>query len=45
MDIVIPVGLALVGIFIAWKVLKGLVKLAAIVGVLALAAYVYFGMM
>ena len=43
MDIVIPAGLALIGVVIAWKVFKGVVKMAVIVGVIALAAYLYFG--
>jgi len=43
MDIVIPAGLAVVGVFIAWKILKGLVKTAAILVVIGVAAWLYFG--
>ena len=43
MDLVIPVVVALVGIFIAWKLLKGLVKTVVLVGILVLAAVYVFG--
>jgi hypothetical protein len=43
MNGLIPVGLAIVGVFIAWKVLKGLVKTAAILVVIGIAAWLYFG--
>ncbi|WEK48488.1 MAG: hypothetical protein P0Y56_01180 [Candidatus Andeanibacterium colombiense] len=42
-DILIPAGIAVVGVFIAWKLLAGLVKLAAMVVIVGLAAYLYFG--
>ena len=37
-DLIIPVVVALVGIVIAWKLLKGLIKTVVLVGILALAA-------
>jgi hypothetical protein len=43
MDIVIPAALVIVGVFIAWKVLKGLIKTAAILAVIGVAAWLYFG--
>ena len=43
MDLIIPVVVALVGIVIAWKLLKGLVKTVVLVGILALAALYVFG--
>ena len=43
MDALVPVGIAVVGVFIAWKVLKGLIKTAAILVVIAIAAWLYFG--
>ena len=42
-DLIIPVVVALVGIVIAWKLLKGLVKTVVLVGILALAALYVFG--
>ena len=42
-DLLIPVVVALVGIVIAWKVFKGLVKTVVLVGILALAALYVFG--
>ena len=41
-DLIIPIVIALVGIVIAWKMLKGLVKTVALVGILALAAFFVF---
>ena len=38
MDLIVPVAVALVGIVIAWKLLKGLIKTVVLVGILALAA-------
>jgi hypothetical protein len=35
--------IAVVGVVIAWKVLKGIVKTVVLVGILALAAYFVFG--
>ena len=43
MDLIVPVVVALVGIVIAWKLLKGLVKTVVLVGILALAALYVFG--
>ena len=42
-DLIIPVVVALVGIVIAWKLLKGLVKTVVLVGILGLAALYVFG--
>jgi hypothetical protein len=42
MELVIPVAIALVLVVVAWKLLKGLIKTVALVGIAALAAfYVY----
>jgi hypothetical protein len=38
MELVLPLVVALVGIVIAWKLLKGLVKTVVLVAILALAA-------
>jgi hypothetical protein len=43
MDLIIPVVVALVGIVIAWKLLKGLVKTVVLVGILVLVAIYVFG--
>ena len=43
MELVLPLIVALVGIVIAWKLLKGLVKTVVLVGILALAAVWVFG--
>ncbi|MBO9499622.1 MAG: hypothetical protein J7496_14960 [Novosphingobium sp.] len=43
MDVVVPAGIAVVGVFIAWKVLSGLIKMVAMLAVIGLAAYLYFG--
>lgn len=43
MDVVVPAGVAVIGVFIAWKVLSGLVKMVAMLAVVGLAAYLYFG--
>jgi hypothetical protein len=43
MELVLPLVVALVGIVIAWKLLKGLVKTVVLVGILALAAVWVFG--
>ena len=37
-DLIIPIVIALVGIVIAWKLLKGLIKTVVLVGILVLAA-------
>ena len=41
-DLIVPAVVALVLIVVAWKMLKGLVKTVALVGILALAAYYVF---
>ena len=41
-ELLIPAVVALVLIVVAWKMLKGLVKTVALVGILALAAYYVF---
>jgi hypothetical protein len=43
MELVLPLFVALVGIVIAWKLLKGLVKTVVLVGILALAAVYVLG--
>ena len=42
-DLIIPVVVALIGVVIAWKLLKGLVRTVVLVGILALAALYVFG--
>ena len=41
-DLIIPIVIALVGVVIAWKLLKGLIKTVVLVGILALAAWWVF---
>ena len=41
-DLIVPVAVALVLIVVAWKMLKGLVKTVALVGILAVAAFYVF---
>jgi hypothetical protein len=43
MELIVPVAVALVGIVIAWKLLKGLIKTVVLVAILALAALYVFG--
>ena len=43
MELIVPLVVALVGVVIAWKLLKGLVKTVVLVGILALAAWWVFG--
>jgi len=43
MELVVPVVVALVGIVLAWKLLKGLAKTAVLVGIAVLAAVYVFG--
>ncbi len=43
MELVLPLIVALVGIVIAWKLLKGLVKTVVLVGIAVLAAVYVFG--
>ena len=40
---IVTIVLALLGIFIAWKVLKGVVKTVALVAILVVAALLMFG--
>jgi hypothetical protein len=42
MELVIPIAVALLLVVVAWKMLKGLVKTVALVGILAIAAYYVF---
>jgi len=42
MELIVPVAVALVLIVIAWKVLKGLIKTAALVAIAVLAAIYVF---
>jgi hypothetical protein len=41
-DLIIPVAVALVLVLVAWKLLKGVVKTVALVGIAALAALYVF---
>ena len=41
-ELVVPVAVALVLVVVAWKVLKGLIKTVALVGIAALAALYVF---
>ena len=41
-ELIVPVAVALVLIVVAWKMLKGLVKTVALVGILAIGAYYVF---
>ena len=43
MELLVPIAIALVGVVLAWKLLKGLVKTVVLVGILALAALYVFG--
>jgi mannose/fructose/N-acetylgalactosamine-specific phosphotransferase system component IID len=43
MDQVVPLLVALALVFVAWKVLKGIVKTVALVVILAAAAWFVFG--
>jgi hypothetical protein len=43
MDFIIAIVVAIVAIVVAWKMLKGLVKTAALVGILILATIFMFG--
>ena len=42
MELAIPLVVALVLVVVAWKMLKGLVKTVALVGILAVAAFYVF---
>ena len=41
-DLVVPVAIALILIVIAWKMLKGLIKTVALIGIAVLAALYVF---
>ena len=41
-DLIVPVAVALVLIVVAWKMLKGLVKTVALLGILAVGTYYVF---
>ncbi|WP_255671210.1 MULTISPECIES: hypothetical protein [unclassified Croceicoccus] len=43
MESLIPIAVALLGVIIAWKVLKGVVKTVALVAILIAAAIFVFG--
>ena len=43
MELIIPVAVALLLVVVAWKMLKGLVKTAVLVGILVLVALYVFG--
>jgi hypothetical protein len=43
MEQIVPIIVALIAIFIAWKVLKGVIKTVVLVGILILAALFVFG--
>ncbi|WP_164843900.1 hypothetical protein [Croceicoccus ponticola] len=45
MDNIVVVILALVAVFVAWKVLKGIVKTIVLVGILIAAAVFVFGVL
>jgi hypothetical protein len=42
-NLIVPVVVALVGVVIAWKLLKGLIKTVVLVAILALVAAYVFG--
>jgi hypothetical protein len=41
-DLIVPVAVALVLVVVAWKMLKGVVKTVALIGIAALAAIYVF---
>lgn len=43
MELAIPVVIALVGVVLAWKLLKGLIKTVVLVAILVLAGVYVFG--
>ena len=43
MELLVPIAIALVGVVLAWKLLKGLVKTAVLAGIVVLAALYVFG--
>ena len=43
MDQVLPIIIALILVFIAWKVLKGIIKTVVLIAILAAAAIYVFG--
>ena len=42
MEPIVVLVVALIGVVLAWKLLKGLIKTAVLVGILALGAYLVF---
>jgi hypothetical protein len=42
-ELIVPIVVALVGVVIAWKLLKGLIKTVVLIGILALCAWWVFG--
>ncbi|HEX8584367.1 MAG TPA: hypothetical protein VGC35_06435 [Allosphingosinicella sp.] len=44
MEQLLPIVVGLIALFIAFKVLKGIIKTVALVVIIALVAAVYFGM-
>ena len=42
-ELIVPIAVALVGVVIAWKLLKGLIKTVVLVAILALVALYVFG--
>ena len=42
-ELIVPIAVALVGVVIAWKLLKGLIKTVVLVAILALVAVYVFG--
>ena len=43
MELVLPLVVALIGVVLAWKLLKGLIKTAVLVGILVVGAVLLFG--
>ncbi len=43
MDQILPIIIALILVFIAWKVLKGIIKTVVLIAILAAAAIYVFG--
>ena len=42
MELIVPIAVALVLVVVAWKMLKGMVKTVALLGILAVGAYYVF---
>jgi hypothetical protein len=43
MTLLVPIVVALIAVVLAWKLLKGLIKTTALVGIVVLAAIFMFG--